>query len=422
MKGISMNSNLSDLRINGKRLWETLMTMGAIGGTPKGGCNRQAMTDEDRVGRELFMHWCKDASCSFRIDQIGNIFARREGQSSELPPVMMGSHLDTQPTGGKFDGVYGVLAGVEILRTLEENAITTDHPIEVVVWVNEEGSRFAPAMMGSGVWSGLFDFEEMCKTTDKSGVSLGSELKRLGYQGNNHNGPWLAKAAFEAHIEQGPILEAEAKQIGVVTGVQGLRWYDLVIKGEPCHAGPPPMESRRDPFTGLLPILQQCYDLAAKYAPWGRVTFGDIRAEPGSRNTVPERLFVNIDMRHPDAGVLDSMDEAFRACVMKECETRGLEGSVDELWHMPATVFAEECVEAVGQATDRLGYSCMEIVSGAGHDSVQISTVVPTAMIFVPCEGGISHNEAENAKPEDLEAGANVLLHAVLKMAQHHSN
>ena len=413
-----MHSNPSGLRINGKRLWETLMTMGAIGATPKGGCNRQAMTDEDKTGRELFMRWCQDANCSFRIDQIGNIFARRQGQSPELPPVMIGSHLDTQPTGGKFDGVYGVLAGVELVRTLEENAITTDHPIEVAVWVNEEGCRFAPAMMGSGVWSGQFDFEEMRKVTDKNGVSLGSELKRLGYQGNDHSEPGQIRAAFEAHIEQGPILEAEEKQIGVVTGVLGLRWYDLVIKGEPCHAGPTPMKSRRDPFMGLLPILQRCYDLADEYAPWGRVTFGDIRSEPGSRNTVPERLFVNIDMRHPDADALDGMDEAFRACVTKECESRGLESSVDELWHMPATVFDEECVEAVGEATNHLGYSHMEMVSGAGHDSVHVATVAPTAMIFVPCEGGISHNEAENAKPEDLEAGANVLLHAVLTMAQ----
>lgn len=413
-----MNQNLSDLRINGGRLWETLMTMGAIGATPKGGCNRQAMTDEDKAGRELFMRWCRDANCSFRIDQIGNIFAKRKGQSPELPPVMIGSHLDTQPTGGKFDGVYGVLAGVEIVRTLEENAITTDHPIEVAVWVNEEGCRFAPAMMGSGVWSGLFDFEEMRKVTDRNGVSLGSELERLGYQDNDHGEPGQIRAAFEAHIEQGPILEAEAKQIGIVTGVQGLRWYDLVIKGEPCHAGPSPMASRRDPVMGLLPILQQCYDLAAEYAPWARVTFGDLRSEPSSRNTVPERLLVSVDMRHPEAGILDRMDEAFRASVLKECESRGLQGSVDELWHMPATVFDEACVEAVGQATHHLGYSHMEMVSGAGHDSVHVATVAPTAMIFVPCEGGISHNETENAKPEDLEAGANVLLHAVLKMAQ----
>ena len=403
-----MSSNLPGLRINGERLWENLMTMGAIGATPKGGCNRQAMTDEDKAGRELFMRWCKDTNCSFRIDQIGNIFARREGKSSELPPVMIGSHLDTQPTGGKFDGVYGVLSGVEILRTLEENSIETDHPLEVVVWTNEEGARFAPAMMGSGVWSGVFDLEKMYKVTDKNGVSLGSELKRLGYKGNVPAESGSIKAAFEVHIEQGPILESEGKQIGIVTGVQGLRWYDLVIEGEPCHAGPSPMESRRDPFTGLLPILQQCYDLAAQYAPWGRSTFGDIRAEPGSRNTVPEKLFVNIDLRHPDATVLDRMDEVLRASVIKECKSRGLKGLIDELWHMPATIFAEQCVKAVGQATDQLGYSHMEIVSGAGHDSVHIASVAPAAMIFVPCEGGISHNEAENAKPEDLEAGTNV--------------
>lgn len=410
-------NNILDLRINGERLWETLMTMATIGATPKGGCNRQALTDEDKAGRELFVRWCEDANCSFRTDQIGNIFARREGKSSSLPPVMISSHLDTQPTGGKFDGVYGVLSGVEILRTLEENAIETDHPIEVVVWTNEEGARFSPAMMGSGVWSGVFDLEVIYKTTDKNGVSLGNELERLGYKGNVPAKSTLIKAAFESHIEQGPILESAGKQIGIVTGVQGLRWYDLVIEGVPCHAGPSPMESRRDPFTGLLPILQHCYDLAEQYAPWGRATIGDIRAEPGSRNTVPEKLFVNIDLRHPDTIVLNQMDTSFRASVAKECESRGLKNLVDELWYLPATIFAQECVDTIKQATEHLAYSHMEIVSGAGHDSVHLALVAPTAMIFVPCENGISHNEAEYAKPEDLEAGANVLLHAVLRVA-----
>jgi len=412
-----MNSALLDLRINGERLWKTLMDMGEIGATSRGGCNRQALTDEDKAGRELFMRWCGESNCSFRVDEIGNIFAGRKGRSSTAPPVILGSHLDTQPTGGKFDGVYGVLSGVEILRTLEENAIETDFPIEVAVWTNEEGARFAPAMMGSGVWSGKFDLEEMYAVTDKDGVSIGSELERLGYKGGTPARAGRVRAAFEVHIEQGPILEAEGRQIGVVTGTQGLRWYDLTIEGEACHAGPAPMESRRDPVTGLLPILRTCYELANRYAPWARVTFGDIGAEPGSRNTVPRKILVNIDLRHPDAVILDRMDEELRACVSKECESRGLRGSIDEIWHMPCVEFAPECVESVRQAADYLNYSNMDMVSGAGHDSVHVAAVAPAAMIFVPCEKGISHNEAENAKPEDLEAGANVLLHAVLGMA-----
>ena len=412
-----MNSNLPDLRINGERLWKTLMTMSKIGATPRGGCNRLAMTDADKAGRDLFMRWCKQARCHFRIDEIGNLFARREGKYPELPPILIGSHLDTQPTGGKFDGVYGVLSGVEVVRILDENAIETDYPIEVVVWTNEEGVRFAPAMMGSGVWSGNFDLDKMYEVTDKDGLSLRSELERLGYKGRAPARSGPVRAAFEAHIEQGPILESAGVQIGIVTGVQGLRWYDLEIEGEPCHAGTSPMESRRDPVAGALPIMQQCYDLASRYAPWGRVTFGDIRTQPGSRNTVPEKLLVKIDIRHPDTAVLDRMDEVLRASVVRECESRGLKGAIEELWHMPAARFSEECISAVGQAAEHLRYSNMRIVSGAGHDSVHVASVAPAAMIFVPCERGISHNEAENAKPEDLAAGANILLHAVLNLA-----
>lgn len=406
-----------NLRINGERLWDSIMEMGKIGATHRGGCNRQALTDEDKLGRELFIRWCRDINCGITVDEIGNIFARREGKHPELPPVIVGSHLDTQPTGGLFDGVYGVLSGLEIIRVLADNAIETDHPIEVVVWTNEEGVRFAPAVMGSAVWSGAFDLEKMYRVVDQDGKSVKSELERLGYKGTAPARAKPVKAALEVHIEQGPILESEECQIGVVEGVQGLRWYDLTLIGQSCHAGPTPMQDRRDPFKGLLPIVQGCFDLAAGFSPWGRATFGDIHAEPGSRNTVPEKLLIKVDLRHPDADVLDRMDARFRSLVDEQCKPLGLTGRVDEIWHMPVTTFAPECINAVRQATKRLGYSNINMVSGAGHDSVYIATVVPTAMIFVPCEGGISHNEAENAKPEDIAAGANVLLHAVLTLA-----
>ncbi len=277
----------SELRINGERLWDSLMEMAQIGATVKGGCNRQALTDEDKQGRDLFVGWCEAIGCGITIDEMGNIFARRPGRNEDLPPVITGSHLDTQPTGGKFDGVFGVLAGLEVLRTLEDNGTETDSPLEVVVWTNEEGARFAPAMVGSGVWAGEMDRDKIYATEDKAGKSFGAELERIGYKGDAPAQAKPLKAAFEAHIEQGPILEAEEKQIGVLTGVQGCRWYDLVIEGQPVHAGPTPMEVRKDPFMAALPILQGCYDLAKEHAPWGRATFGDISAEPGSRNTVP---------------------------------------------------------------------------------------------------------------------------------------
>jgi len=404
------------LRVNRQRLWDSIMAMAEVGPGLEGGSRRLALTDEDRDGRDLFVKWCREAGCSISIDDMGNIFARRKGTDNTLPPVVAGSHLDTQPTGGKFDGVYGVLAGLEVLRTLNDAKVVTDAPLEVAVWTNEEGSRYAPAMIGSGVWSGVLDIAKAYAAVDKAGKSLGSELERIGYRGAEPACARPLKAAFEVHIEQGPILEQEERQIGVLSGIQGLRWYDLILDGEACHAGPSPMETRRDPFMAAAPIIAACYRLAAAHGPWGRATFGDIRAEPGSRNTVPERLVINVDLRHPDAGQLDQMDQEFRALVARECEQYRIEHQVNEIWHMPVTSFAPHCVQAVREATDMLGFSNMDMVSGAGHDSLYIATVAPTGMIFVPCENGISHNEIENAKIEDLEAGCNVLLHAMLAM------
>ena len=403
--------------INGDRLWSRLMDMAKIGATPAGGCNRQALTDLDKEGRKLFESWCTVAGCSVDCDQMGNLFIRRSGKDDELPPVLMGSHLDTQPTGGKFDGVYGVLSGLEVIETLNDNDISTDHPVEIVVWTNEEGARFSPAMIGSGVFAGEFDLEYGLSRQAKDGATIGEELKRIGYNGQRECAPFEVRAAFEAHIEQGPILEMEELQVGVVVGVQGMRWYDIELDGDAVHAGPTPMDARRDPVMAMHGIIGRVYEIASRYAPDARVTFGDIRFEPGSRNTVPEKVVVALDLRHPDEATLTTMEEEMRAIVAEESSAKNVGGNVRVEWSSPAIKFDENCIAAVAESVEELGYPSMRIVSGAGHDSVYLSRVAPTSMIFVPCAGGVSHNEQESAEPEDLAAGCNVLLHAVLKMA-----
>ena len=286
-----------------------------------------------------------------------------------------------------------------------------------MVWTNEEGARFSPACMGSGVWNGTLDISKVYQTTDKAGISVEEALREIGYQGNLPAKPRAIKAAFEVHIEQGPILEKQAKQIGIVTGIQGLRWYELTLHGKPCHAGPTPMEDRIDPVQAMLPILQTCYDLARKNAPWGRATIGDIQVLPGSPNTVPEVMKVLIDLRHPNGDVIEKMAQTFTAKVEQVCKSMNVDYQLVEAWRMEVTNFDQDCVNAVDEAVTSLGYSAMKMVSGAGHDSLYVAEKVPTSMIFIPCEDGLSHNEAENVKCEDVAAGANVLLHAMLKLA-----
>ena len=401
---------MSNLQIDGDRLWQSLMDMAAIGATPAGGCNRQALTAEDGVGRELFRNWCEAAGCSVRVDAIGNMFARRAGANPTAPAILVGSHLDTQPTGGKFDGVFGVLAGLEVIRTLNDHNVSTESPIDLAVWTNEEGARFAPAMQGSGVWAGVFEIEDAYAATDKTGVTLETALRDLDQLGTEPAAPFPIKSAYEIHIEQGPILEAENKQIGVVTGVQGIRWYDLTIQGAACHAGPTPMNARRDPVRVLGQLLEAIYTLIDRHGPRARVTFGELRAEPGSRNTVPERVTVSVDLRHPDQAVFDQIDRELRELV----GAATLPATLDEFWHSPAVVFDAACIETVRAAVEARGCPALEMVSGAGHDSVYVARVAPTAMIFVPCKDGLSHNEAESATADDLSAGANVLLETVL--------
>lgn len=405
------------LQVNGERLWSSLMEMARIGGTEKGGCNRQALTDKDKQGRVLFIRWCEEIGCTLRVDEMGNLFLRKAGRDNTLPPVLTGSHLDTQPTGGKFDGVYGVLAGLEVLRTLHDAKVETLHPLEVAVWTNEEGARFSPAMIGSGVWSGEFSLDYGWSRKDKSGVSIKEELERHGYLGRTPCAPFNIKAALELHIEQGPILEAIEKPIGVVQGVQGMRWYDLVITGQPVHAGPTPMEQRRDPMKAIAKIISELYHLADETGPLARATFGDINASPGSRNTVPEQVTLTVDLRHPDQQVLDNMDAAFRRIAQDICNQCKVEHRIVDEWNSPAVAFNASCIDAVRLAAEKAGLPYEEMFSGAGHDSVYVSKVAPTSMIFIPCENGISHNEAENATPEDITAGCQVLLGAMVQLA-----
>lgn len=403
--------------VDGDRLWSSLMAMAQIGPGVAGGCNRQALTDADRDGRDLFVSWAREAGCSISIDQVGNIFARRPGRDAAAAPVLAGSHLDTQPTGGRFDGVFGVLAGLEVVRTLNDHDIQTVRPIEIACWTNEEGARFAPAMLGSGVVSGTYDLAFAYARQDRNGRSFRDELARIGYLGETPAAPRPFAAMFEAHIEQGPILEHEGDTIGVVTGIQGAYWFDITLDGQACHAGPTPMGLRRDPWRPAAAIIAEGFAIAERNGPDGRFTVGDMKAEPGSRNTVPHRLTFPIDMRHPDMARLDAMVAAFRVFAEARCAEHRIDYGMQQVWRMPATTFDPRLVDLVEDSAERLGFPHRRIVSGAGHDSLHTAQFAPTAMIFVPCAGGLSHNEAEDATPADLAAGASVLLQAMLQAA-----
>lgn len=407
----------SKLRINAERLLARMTEMAQIGATPKGGVCRVALSKEDKAGRDLFVAWCRQAGCSIRIDRIGNIFAHKAGGAAEKLPVLTGSHLDSQPTGGKYDGVYGVLAALEVIGTLNDTGVETQHPIEIVSWTNEEGARFAPGLTGSGVFCGEFNLESILAITDKQGQTIGNALNSIGYAGEFEPGEQAFHSVIELHIEQGPILESEAKTIGIVEGIQGMRWYDLILTGQEAHAGSTPMENRRDPAAGAARLITQVLDMNSQYAPHGRATFGDITFEPGSRNTVPGRVKLTLDYRHPDAAVLDRVDREIRIILDAICHDLRIEGHVEDIWSMPPVTFAPECTTAVQNAVNLLGYRSRVMTSSAGHDAMYLSRVAPTGMIFVPSKDGLSHNELEYTKPEDLIAGANVLLHTILSLA-----
>ena len=405
-----------NLEVNGERLWRSLMEMARIGATPRGGVCRVALTDLDREGRDLFVAWCREAGMDVRVDPMGNIFARRPGRNPELPPVGTGSHLDSQPTGGKFDGVYGVLAGLEVMRTLDDHGIETEAPLEVVVWTNEEGARFAPAMMGSGVYAGVFELDVVHAARDREGVSVGQALGDIGYRGEPLDDHRFG-AFFEAHIEQGPVLESAGKTIGVVTDVQGMRWFDVDFMGDEAHAGPTPMNMRRDALAGAVELAPLVYALADERAPHGRATVAEFVSEPASRNTVPGHARFSVDMRHPQVLELDAMEEGMRSAAARIAAARDLVCEVSKVWDSAPVAFDPRCVDAVRRGAELMGYPAMNAVSGAGHDSVYVSRLAPTAMVFIPCKDGISHNETESATPEHVTAGTNVLLHAMLELA-----
>ncbi|MBW2369894.1 MAG: Zn-dependent hydrolase [Deltaproteobacteria bacterium] len=405
------------ISINKNRLWRRLMEMADIGATKKGGVCRVALTDEDKAGRDLFVRWCREAGCNVTIDEMGNIFSRRAGLNNDLPAVMTGSHLDSQPTGGKFDGVYGVLAGLEVIDTMNDNGITTNRPVDVISWTNEEGARFIPPMVASGVFAGVFDLSYGLSRTDGEGRTIGDELSRIGYAGNHPVGQRPIAAYFELHIEQGPVLEAQEKVVGVVTGVQGMRWYNLCVEGKAAHAGTTPMDRRFDPVMGATVILSALYQLTARFGPHARITFGSFQADPNVVNTVPGRLTISIDLRHPEDEKLKELDTEMRAIVETECSRLGLKGRIDNYWYSPPVAFDPECIDAVRKGVETIGASAMDLISGAGHDAVYISKIAPTGMIFIPCKDGLSHNEAEAITPVHAEAGCNVLLKAMLMTA-----
>ncbi|MDU7586793.1 MAG: Zn-dependent hydrolase [Acidovorax sp.] len=404
------------LRIDGARLWQSLMDLARIGGTPKGGVCRIALTDLDRQGRDLFVQWAREAGCSIRIDAIGNIFARRAGADDSLAPVMTGSHIDTQPTGGKFDGNYGVMAGLEVVRTLNAAGVRTRAPIEVAVWTNEEGSRFVPVMMGSGVFAGAFTLEHALAQRDAQGVSVAEALAAIGYAGQAGAAPAVG-AYFEAHIEQGPVLENHERVIGVVQAALGQRWYDVTVQGMEAHAGPTPMELRQDALLAASALVAEVNRIALDRLPHARGTVGSLEVHPNSRNVIPGRVKLSVDLRAPDDAQLLDMDAALRAACARIAAERGLAIDVEQVVYFPPQPFTPHLVEAVRANAADLGYSCMDVVSGAGHDAVYVARVAPAAMIFVPCADGISHNEIEDADPAHLEAGCNVLLRAMLASA-----
>ena len=409
--------SVKNLRIDPDRLWDSLMEMAKIGPGIAGGNNRQTLTDEDAEGRTLFQSWCEKAGMDMGVDTMGNMFATRAGTDPDALPVYVGSHLDTQPTGGKYDGVLGVLGGLELVRTLNDLDVSTKHPIVVVNWTNEEGTRYAPAMLASGVFAGRHDQDWAYDRTDSDGKKFGDELKRIGWVGDEKVGSRKMHAMFELHIEQGPILEAENKDIGVVTHGQGLRWIECKISGKESHTGSTQMRMRKNAGRGLALITELVHEIAMKHQPNAVGAIGHIDVYPNSRNIIPGQIVCTVDMRTHLIDILEDMVSEFEERAPKLCSDIGVEFECSIVGQFNPPAFDEDCVSAVREAAVELGYSHMDIVSGAGHDACWINDLAPTAMIMCPCEDGLSHNEAEEISKEWAQAGTDVLLHAVLNTA-----
>ena len=413
-----MSSAGENLRVNGDRLWESLMEMAQIGPGVAGGNNRQTLTDEDGEGRALFQSWCAAAGCSMGVDGLGNMFARREGTDPDALPVYVGSHLDTQPTGGKYDGVLGVLGGLEIVRTLNDLGIRTKHPIVVTNWTNEEGTRFAPAMLASGVFAGVHEQAWAEDRIDAEGKRFGDELDRIGWRGEEEVGARRMHAFFELHIEQGPILEAEGKDIGVVTHGQGLNWTQVTITGKDAHTGSTPMPMRRNAGLAMARVLEKVEEIALSHAPDAVGAAGHIDIFPNSRNVIPGKAVFTVDFRSPQLAVIEDMVARMKAAATEICDAMGCEVAFETAGGFDPVEFDTGCVAAVRAAAERLGYSHRDLVSGAGHDACWINRVAPTAMVMCPCVDGLSHNEAEEISKDWATAGTDVLMHAVVETAE----
>ena len=413
-----MSSIGKNFRVNGDRLWESIMEMAKIGPGVAGGNNRQTLTDDDAKGRELFKSWCEKEGLAMGLDTMGNMFARREGTDPNALPVMVGSHLDTQPTGGKYDGVLGVLGGLEIIRTLNDLDIKTKHPIEIVNWTNEEGTRFAPPMLSSGVFASMHTEEWAYNREDSEGKKFGDELKRIGWRGEEPVGERKLHAFYELHIEQGPILEDENVDIGVVTHGQGLNWLQVTLVGKESHTGSTPMPKRVNAGLGMARITQLVDEIALSHAPHAVGAIGHIDVYPNSRNIIPGKVVFTVDFRHPNKEVIQDMEDRMRKGAADIAEKIGLTMDIEKVGNFDPVEFDKDCVEKVRDAAKTLGYSHMNIVSGAGHDACWINRVAPTAMIMCPCVDGLSHNEAEEITKEWSTAGADVLFHAVVNTAE----
>ena len=408
----------SNFKINGDRLWETIMEMAKIGPGIAGGNNRQTLTDEDAKGRALFQKWCDESNLSMGIDKMGTMFARREGTDPNALPVYVGSHLDTQPTGGKYDGILGVLGGLELIRSLDDMNIKTKHPIVLVNWTNEEGTRFAPPMMASGVFAGVHTLDWAYAKEDSDGKKFGDELKRIGWIGDEEVGSRKMKAFFELHIEQGPILESEGKDIGVVSRGQGLNWLQVTLTGRESHTGSTPMPMRRNAGLGMAKITSLVHEIAMSHQPDAVGAVGHCDVYPNSRNIIPGKVVFTIDFRSPSFDTQDDMERRLHEGAKEICNSLDLELEIEKVGHFDPVTFDEGCVSTIRRAAERLGYSHRDIISGAGHDACWINKVAPTAMVMCPCVDGLSHNEAEDISQDWAVAGSNVLFHAVLETAE----
>ena len=407
----------STLTVNRDRLWTTLMEMGQVGALPHGGCCRSALSEDDKKGRDLFIRWCREAGCQVSFDAAGNIFARRAGRDSSLPAVATGSHLDTQPHGGKFDGIYGVLAGLEVVRALNDAHVATEAPIDVICWTNEEGVRFGPPLAGSLAFAGKIPVATLHAQPTTDGTTVGEDLRRTGFLGEEFPGKRPLACFIEAHIEQGPILEAQAKTIGVVTHIIGIRWSIVTLTGVDSHAGTTPMNRRRDALVGASEMITTLNQMARQQDDFARLTVGKIEVSPNSGATIPGKATFVCDLRHPEASVLDSLEGRMHSAMREIASQRGLGIEIARSINIAPLGFSRELIDVVRDTANSLGYSNMDMLSGAGHDAMNVAQVVPTAMLFVPCKDGLSHNEAESATPEDLAAGARTLMHVLLARA-----